>query len=63
MQKDVISHVGVLTAGTHNTPGGSVRLHYSSATSADYVNIPLGGEQPPHTELRFLTHLFIPSVL
>jgi hypothetical protein len=47
-----------LTASTYDTLGRSVRLHCLSATSVDYVNIKLGGEQPPYTKLS-ISHLLI----
>jgi len=51
-----------LIASTYDTPGGSVCLHCPSAISTDYVNIQLGGEQPPYTELSIpysLIYLFL----
>jgi len=59
-----IRQVVFLTASTYDAPGGSVRLRCLSATSADYVNIQFGGEQPPFTELSIsylLINLSIPS--
>jgi len=61
-----IRHVLFLTASTHDTLGEPLRLHCLSATSADYVNIQLGREQPPYSELSIsylLIYLFLTSAL
>jgi len=61
-----IRQVLFLIASTYDAPGGSVHIHYLSTTLADYVNIQLGGEQPPFTELSISylhIYLSIPSGL